>query len=434
MPRMKETKPKAKRRGNNEGSIYFRVDVGRWYGKVKVGVKTNGEPEYEYVQGETQKEVIAMVNALTGPVLKNGYAVISSRQDTNFKVLLKEWYELFKAPNITDVTDEKFRSMMSKHIFPVFGALDVKEVDFKRLQKFFNRMKTAKVKDRIGYSSDFISKTKNLLNNFFKHSVKHRYLQSNPMDDVNTKKAEYISEGNETETKAQALRPEIRSAMLELVEENPLLRPVIITSTFTGLRPQETITLCWSNINFANGTLSIKKALKRTVEFDEDWNVVSRGVKIGATKTKKSVRTLKMPDIVMDALREWKAYCHQKGIHSEFVFPNTKTGKMRTYSGLRSLLRRFIAKHNLEDEAITLYTLRHTFATVLLEQRENPKIVMKMMGHTKIKTTLDLYSHVVDDAVYEQTAQTLDGVYNALTQEKNPANSSQPARSNPVAL
>ena len=65
----------------------------------------------------------------------------------------------------------------------------------------------------------------------------------------------------------------------------------------------------------------------------------------------------------------------------------------------------------------------HTFATVLLEQRENPKIVMKLMGHTKIKTTLDPYSHVVDDKVYEQTAQTLDGVYNAMTQKKNPPNS-----------
>jgi len=45
---------------------------------------------------------------------------------------------------------------------------------------------------------------------------------------------------------------------------------------------------------------------------------------------------------------------------------------------------------------------------------------MKLMGHTKVKTTLDLYSHVVDDAVYEQTAKTLDSVYNALIQKNNP--------------
>ena len=130
-----------------------------------------------------------------------------------------------------------------------------------------------------------------------------------------------------------------------------------------------------------------------------------------------------MSDIVVESFLEWRKYCQHKGIQSEFVFPNTKTGEMRTYSWLRSLLRRFIDKHGLHGEGITLYTLRHTFATILLEQRENPKIVMKLMGHMKIKTTLDPYSHVVDDKVYEQTAHALDGVYNAMTQKKNPPNS-----------
>ena len=416
MPRKNEINPKAGRRGNNEGSIFFRNDMGCWYALVTTGYKTDGKPIRKSFRGETRQEVAKQVAALTSDVFKTGHSIVSSRDDTNFTVLFKEWYELMKAPNITDVTDEKFRSMMTKHIFPAFGSLDVKDVDFKRLQKFFNRMKTVKVKDRVGYSADFIGKTKNLVNNFFKHAVKHHYLSVNPMEDVDTKKVE---DDGDAETKAQALRPEVREAMLGLVEENPLLRPVMLTSIFTGLRPQEAIALRWDNINFNQRTLSVKKALKRTVEFDDDWNVVSRGVKIGTTKTKKSVRTFMMSDIVVESLREWKNYCQHKGIQSDFVFPNTKTGEMRTYSGLRSLLRRFIDKHSLQNEGITLYTLRHTFATVLLEQRENPKIVMKLMGHTKIKTTLDLYSHVVNDAVYEQTAQTLDGVYATLTQKKN---------------
>ena len=126
-----------------------------------------------------------------------------------------------------------------------------------------------------------------------------------------------------------------------------------------------------------------------------------------------------MPGIVVDTLHEWRLYCHQKGIQSEFVFPNTKTGEMRTYSSLRSLLRRFMEKHNLQGMG-TLYTLRHTFATILLEQRENPKIVMELMGHSKIKTTLDQYSHIVDSTVFEGTARTLDSVYNYLTHKKPP--------------
>jgi integrase len=415
---LKKSKSKAGRRGNNEGSIYQRKD-GRWCGSVTTGYKTNGTPIRKDVYGKTRNEVAQKVASMATEVFKIGYTTVSSRNDTNFETLFREWYELRKAPNITDVTDEKFRSMMMKHIFPAFGVLDVKDVDFKRLQKFFNKMKTVKVKDKVGYSSDFIGKTKNLLNNFFKDAVRQHIVSVNPIEDVDVKKAD--NDATDDDGKAQALRPEVRKAVLEWVEENPLLRPVLIIGTFTGLRPQETIALHWSNVNFNLKTLSVKKALKRVVEFDDDWNVISRGVKIGATKTKKSVRTIKMPDIVVEAFLEWKKYCHQKGIHSEFVFPNTKTGEMRTYSSLRSLLRRFIAKHNLEKEGITLYTLRHTFATVLLEQRENPKIVMELMGHSKIKTTLDQYSHIVDSTVFEETARTLDSVYNSLTQ-KNPPN------------
>jgi len=57
---------------------------------------------------------------------------------------------------------------------------------------------------------------------------------------------------------------------------------------------------------------------------------------------------------------------------------------------------------------------------MLLEKRENPKIVSELMGHTKVKTTLDLYSHIVDDTVYEQTARTLNYSINALVKENPP--------------
>ena len=176
----------------------------------------------------------------------------------------------------------------------------------------------------------------------------------------------------------------------------------------------------WETVNLNKKTISVKKALKRTVEFDDDGNVKSRGVTIGATKTKKSVRTIAMPNEVVEALKEWILYCKAHNINSEFVFPNTETGEMRTYTGLRSLLERFIKRHKLEKEKITLYTFRHTFATILLERRENPKIVAELMGHVDASTTLDIYSHVVSNDVFEQTAQTLDDVWVTMTQKKNP--------------
>lgn len=91
---------------------------------------------------------------------------------------------------------------------------------------------------------------------------------------------------------------------------------------------------------------------------------------------------------------------------------------MRSYSGLRSMLRRFLSKNGLDGHEISLYTFRHTFATILLEERENPKIVSELMGHSKVLTTLSIYSHVISKSVYESTARTLDRAFQNLTPAK----------------
>ena len=60
----------------------------------------------------------------------------------------------------------------------------------------------------------------------------------------------------------------------------------------------------------------------------------------------------------------------------------------------------------------------HTFATMLLETRENPEIVARLMGHAKVTTTLLVYSHVVSQDVFEETAKTLDGTFAKITEKK----------------
>ena len=405
---LKETKTKAKRRGNNEGSIFKRKD-GRWCGAVLTGYKSDGKPIYKTIYRKTQQEVIREVSKLTGEVFANGYTSVSAKNERNFEVLCREWFDLFVAATTSSRTEETRRYMLKNHIFPAFGMYDLQDIDLKRLQRFFNDKSK-------NYASDTVHKMKNLLNNFFAYAVEQNYLTANPMAKVKVRK----KESDSSDEKGQALKPEVREALLELVEQNPLLKPIVITSSFTGLRPQEICALRWDNVSLADKTISVKKAVVRETEFDEDWNIVSRRSVIGKTKTKKSVRNIAIPDAVVTALNEWLLHCKENDIRSEYVFPNTRTGGFRTYSGLRSILERFKKKHGLINEGISLYTFRHTFATVLLEERENPRIVADMMGHEKISTTLDLYSHVVTNSVYEQTAQKLDGIYARLTKKKNP--------------
>jgi len=398
MPQIKETKKKSGRRGNNEGSIYQRKSDGLWCGSVTVGYKTDGKPIRKLIYGSSRQEVAKKTTAMVGDVFINGYTSVSARNERNFKVLFAEWFDLFVAPNLASVTEENRRYMMKNHVYKAFGEYSVQDVDLKMLQGFFN----GKVK--LGLSADYINKMKSLLNNFLKYAVKQHYISVNPMSDVVIKKSE-----NGVEEKEKALRQEIRQDVFNWVMEHDLLKPIVITFTLTGLRPQELIAIKWEIVNLDAKTISVKKAVNRVITFDDEGNVTSRGEAIGKTKTPKSVRTIQLPDKVICALNEWQKYCDAKNIVSDFVFPSTKTGTMRTYAGLRSLLKRFVEKHNLQDEKISLYTFRHTFATYLLEERENPRIVADIMGHVKVSTTLDIYSHA-SSAVYEETAQTLDGL------------------------
>ena len=146
---------------------------------------------------------------------------------------------------------------------------------------------------------------------------------------------------------------------------------------------------------------------------------------ISNTKTVLSVRSFKVADNVIQCLSKWRAYQKEREAKTGIRFTDANChvfcmnrGEMRSYSGLRSLLRRFFAKNQLDGYNITLYTFRNTFATMLLEERENPKIVSELMGHSKVLTTLSIYSHVISKSVYESTARTLDRAFINVTQNR----------------
>ena len=400
--KLKETKKKAGRRGNNEGSVYQRKSDGLWCGSVTTGYKTDGKPIRKTIYGKTRQEVAKKVAAKSGEVFEKGYTNESAREERNFQILMQEWFDLFNAPNIASVTEFSRRNMLNNHIFKAFGMLDIQHVTLERLQRFFNS------KIKAGTAADSVHKMKDMLKLFFKYAVRKKYIQENPMDDVVIKcRVEYSEKGS---GKKKALREEIREQVFAGIASNPIFKPKVLVFSFTGLRPQELLALEWRHVDFNRKSLTIEQAVNREYDFDDMGNVTAKREIVGETKTPSGVRKIISPDVVFNALREWQAYCKEHNIVSRFVFPSTKTGEKLTYSGLRSSLERFIKRHGLEAENICWYTFRHTFASMNMEEEVHARIVADMMGHKKASLVYDIYSHVTDGSVYEKTARTLDGV------------------------
>ena len=197
------------------------------------------------------------------------------------------------------------------------------------------------------------------------------------------------------------------------------------TFAFTGLRPGELIALQWKNVDLENATMSIRHSTQRNIEFDAEGNAIHQSISLSNTKTLRSTRTFIIPEIVKQTLTEWRERQEHMGealgldytSDEQFVFC-TQKGEMRTYHSLRSLLTRFRSRHGFVKEKFNLYTFRHTFATMLLEARENPEIVARLMGHAKVTTTLLVYSHVVSQDVYVETAKTLDSAFAKIADKK----------------
>ena len=422
MPRLRETKSIAGRAANNTGCVTERKD-GRFMVSVIIGYKSNGKPDRKCFYFKTRDEAEKKRTLLAAEVLTMGYRTAPSCIDSNFEQLLSEWYNVFRTDDLTDVTNEKNWGIMKLHIFPALGTYNIKDIDTMRIQRFVNRMKREKKTGGFGYSSDtsggysadFIKKTRSLLDQFFKYAVRKGIVNANPVTDVTVGSA-----GNNAHTdpdeKGKALHPELRTTVFEAVESHVVLKPILLTLAMQGLRTQELIALKWKNVDLEKREIRVREAIKRTATRDDFGNIVSRGSMLGRLKTDSSRRNISMPQVLVDVLHQWRDHCKRSCIKTDneaYVFPNTargKQGQRRTYSSLRSMFQRFIVKHGLESEGLTLYMFRHTFATMLLEEKVNPKIVSEMMGHANIKTTLDIYSTVFK-AVYVEAAETLNSAF-----------------------
>ena len=215
-----------------------------------------------------------------------------------------------------------------------------------------------------------------------------------------------------------------REALLKAAAEDPIMSPAITTLMLTGMRIGELLALQWKHVDFEAKTITIQQSLTRELVFDEDGKTEKMVDALGATKTWTSWRVIQAPDLVLTRLREWMRYVATlKGglkvlVPEGFIFISTRTMGMRTYSGFRASYRHFLERNGFEAEGLNLHRFRHTYASMLLEQEINPRIVQKLLGHRDVSTTLGVYTHVVPEvfsgvttAVNDASEKLLAGTY-----------------------
>ena len=156
---------------------------------------------------------------------------------------------------------------------------------------------------------------------------------------------------------------------------------VFLLDLATGLRRGELMALQWDDLNFKTGVLNVNKQV-----YD-----VRGQLQISTPKTKTSVRKIVLPPAVVAVLWEYK-----KTVDSRWMFPSPVKEECPITPGVVRRRLQLILEH-AGCKHVRFHDLRHTFATLALENGMDVKTLSAMLGHVSAATTLDIYTHITGD-------------------------------------
>ena len=362
-----------KRRANGEGNIRKRKD-GRWEGRYTAGHDpTTGKQIFKNVLGRTQAEVKQKLNTALEE-LKKVDVVVSDQMTTG--EWLDTWLEHYARPVMRATTYNNYETLIRLHIKPYIGKVKLNKLTTLQIQKLYNRLLTdgrfdrPEAKDQPkGLSSKTVRNIHTVIHSDCEKAIMERLLAVNPTKGRRLPKKE--------RTEMKVLPPEKLADFFREAKETGVFELYYLDLS-TGLRRGELLGLKWSDINFENRTLEVKRQIQR----------VNGVIQETAPKTHNAYRKILLPAETVEIL---KAYKEQQEGKSEYVFPSP-TGGIMEPDCARKMLKRVLQRAGLDE--LRFHDLRHTFATLALQNGVDVKTLSGILGHYSAGFTLDTYAHV----------------------------------------
>lgn len=162
----------------------------------------------------------------------------------------------------------------------------------------------------------------------------------------------------------------------------------------SGIRKGELVALRWEDLDVEQRTISVSKQATK----DADNNLI-----VARPKTENSIRQISIPQEAVELLVKE----HSKHPGNPWLFPSSRTGGMYHPDSVATLHQRILKDAGLEH--LRFHDLRHTFATLALQNGVDIKTVSGMLGHFSAGFTLDTYAHVTTSA-QRQAAEAMEHV------------------------
>ncbi|MYT89986.1 tyrosine-type recombinase/integrase [Streptomyces sp. SID8359] len=387
------TAPKRKKaRANGEGTIYQRKD-GRWEAAGYV-LAADSTRKRVRVYGTTRREA---ADKLAEKIADSNRGLPVATADSTVGDYLTYWLDSVAVHRLRENTHTRYAACVRLHIIPGLGTKKVARLTAKDVRTFLDRLRTTcqccaqgldTERERccaIGeccqkpLSPSTVTYVHSVLKSALEHAVREDELPRNIARNVKATAPRPRRFRPLTATEARRFLDAARGDRLHALYELALR---------TGLRKGELLGLHWDDLDLNAGTASIRRSLQRTR---------TGGLTQLPTKTRASERRIALPTECLHSLNEHKERQDKERETSGawrdtgLVF-TTPTGRPLDPANLTRRFRSFLNRAGLRR--IRFHDLRHSTATLLLEQGIDLVVIKELLGHAHIGVTAGVYAHV----------------------------------------
>ena len=398
----------AKKRKSGTGTVRQRGD-GRWEGRVVIGYDDNGLPKTKNVLAKTKRGCQEKLRQLTESMVGRNDRKV--KPDMLFGDWLCYWYENHSKPTLRASTQNNYENVIHNHVLPEIGKIPLNKLSQNDLQQFYGRLKKNGRKRLTeqygaGLSDRMVRMCHAVCRSALERAVRDDLLRTNPAIGCKLppKKAKEM----------QVLdREELQKFLIQAQADG--YYELFLLDLCTGLRRGELIALQWEDLNFETGVLTVNKQAY----------TVNGELQIIPPKTKASVRKLVLPPAVLAVLREYR-----RKVDSRWMFPSpVKADRPITPGVARRRLQTILER--ADCKRVRFHDLRHTFATLALENGMDVKTLSAMLGHVSAVTTLDIYTHITGDMQRAAAASIDRGIGKAAPPESDSVPGQETAPASP---
>lgn len=395
------------------GLILRKRPSGKWEYSFEIAPVDGKRKRYSESGFRTKAEAITAGSEALKEYLNTGAA--KKPCELSFSDFLDEWMRDYVSINCKYSTQTGYRKRIERYVKPRLGKYYLRSLNAACIQQFLNEMFNT------GLSRNTLSNIKGNLTGSLDYAVRLGYIKFNPALSTRLPLPRAVPDVPSEECPHIVITEEQwKMIMKRYPIGHPSHLPLMI-GYYAGLRIGEAFGLCWEDIDFKTGMLTVNRQL----QYREDVNVSggkrqrrSQLQPIYLTMPKyDSVRSLLLPDLLLSELRAYKDELSSSSAdYGEYfteystdasgnVVPSPvglpgnhhfvmvrKNGTLIRPRTMAQVNR--VVSHDLGITDFDYHSLRKTHCTMLLDHGANPKDVQKRLGHKTLKETMEIYASV----------------------------------------